>query len=81
MDTILPEPVAGLAGERREARQLGVRLIVAGQQRQRYPPLPADGRKLLDAVGPIADSAETVLVEAGSVSTLNLSFTSAEPGL
>jgi hypothetical protein len=38
--------------------QLGIGLIVAGQQGERYVPLAAHGRELLDAVRPIADPAQ-----------------------
>ena len=58
VDAVLPQPVAGFPGNRRERQQLRVRLIVAGQKRQRGAVLAARGRDLLDPVGPVAEPAE-----------------------
>ena len=58
VDAVLPQPVPGLPRNGRIARQLRIRLIVAGEEGNRNIPLPARRRHLLDTIGPVAAAAE-----------------------
>ena len=54
----MPQPVQRLGRQVRHAGQFGVRLVVAGQQRQRDAVLAAGLGQLLDPVGPVAPPAQ-----------------------
>ena len=55
---VLPQAVTGLGADGRKPRQLGVRLIIAGQERQFYSLLAADADHFIGAVGPVAAPAQ-----------------------
>ena len=58
VNAVLPQPVVGLRTQRRQPRQFGVRLIVAGQKGNRDAVLAAHSGDLVGAVGPIAAPAQ-----------------------
>ena len=58
LERVAPQATAGRGLERREARELGIRLVVARKQGERYPALAREGREPLDAIGPISDATQ-----------------------